>query len=129
MREARRRAGPGDGRVCPARHTDPGTAHVAAAANAEIRASQRGQVMAYLISQGEKGATDYETSVAVGILRSSSSKRRFELVELGLVGSTGRRRPTDTGSTAIVWADAMYLPEALLDTLVNPDEEYDGAAE
>lgn len=47
--------------------------------------------------------TDYELSVATGILRGTAARRRKDLEEMGEVVRTDRRRRTDTGATAIVW--------------------------
>ncbi|HXI23108.1 MAG TPA: hypothetical protein VNG71_04465 [Pyrinomonadaceae bacterium] len=87
----------------PARCTDPETAHEAAAANQLSRFTMRREVLLLLQSKGSKGATDWEISEELGILRTSAGKRRHELVALGLVENSGQRRETDTGSTAIVW--------------------------
>lgn len=84
-----------------ARSTDPDTAKTAAD-NAQRRGpSQRKRIWEALQALG--GATDYELAMATGILRSSAAKRRQELVELGHVIETNQRRPTDTGTLAIVW--------------------------
>lgn len=84
-----------------ARRTDPETSQ-AAAENASRRGpTQRMRIWTSLQHLGT--ATDYELSVATGILRSSAAKRRQELEELGYVIDTGQRRATDTGTQAIVW--------------------------
>ena len=83
------------------RTTDPDTSQQAAKNASRRGPSQRRQVWESL--KRLTTATDYELSVATGILRSSASKRRQELVELGHVVDTGQRRPTDTGTMAIVW--------------------------
>ena len=87
----------------PARRTDPETAHEAAAANQPERFTMRRDVLLMLQRKGPRGATDWEISEELGILRTSAGKRRHELVALGLVENSGQRRETDTGSTAIVW--------------------------
>jgi hypothetical protein len=89
--------------VGPARSTDPGTAHKAASANHDVRGTQRLAVFLHLKACGQVGATDYETGLALDILRTSAGKRRKELCELGFVENSGERRETDTQSTAIVW--------------------------
>lgn len=89
--------------IAPARSTDPETAHEAANANQEIRGEQRRRVYEYLKSCGPNGATDYEISVACGILRTSAGKRRKEIQDLGYVIDPGTRRQTDSNSSAIVW--------------------------
>lgn len=49
------------------------------------------------------GLTDYELGETLRILRGSASKVRGLLSEGGWVEDSGHRRPTDTGSPAIVW--------------------------
>ena len=90
-----------------ARNTDPDTSHLAAETASVRGPNQRLKVWEALNTLGE--ATDYELSIACGILRSSAGKRRQELLELGLVESTGRRRATDTGSSSIVWRPSRSL--------------------
>lgn len=50
-----------------------------------------------------KGLTDYELSMILDCLRGSASKVRGLLEEGGWVRDSGHRRPTDTGSLAVVW--------------------------
>jgi hypothetical protein len=90
------------------RSTDPDTSQ-AAAENAQRRGpSQRRKIWEALQHLGL--ATDYELSQHTGILRSSAAKRRQELQDLGHVIATPHRRPTDTGSMAIVWR-CSYVSE------------------
>ncbi len=89
--------------VSPARTTDPETAHEASEANEDSRSEQRTAVHKHYLRNGEHGSTDYETGLALGILRTSAGKRRHELWLAGYIEKTEMRRPTDTGSTAIVW--------------------------
>ena len=84
-----------------ARATDPDTSHAAAQAASVKGPNQR--IIVWNTLNRLREATDYEIALAMGILRSSAGKRRQELVELGLVEATDKRRLTDTGSTAIVW--------------------------
>ena len=49
------------------------------------------------------GLTHGELAVITGKRHYSIAPRVTELVELGWVIDSGRRRPTDTGSPAIVW--------------------------
>lgn len=94
------------------RTTDPATSQQAAKNASRRGPSQRRQVWEAL--KRLQQATDYELSIATGILRSSASKRRQELVELGHAIDTGQRRPTDTGTMAIVWQ-------------CSPQSEYSGS--
>lgn len=87
------------------RTTDHDTAHEAADHASKRGPSQRRRVWEALKHLGS--ATDYELSVATGILRSSAAKRRQELVELGYVVETPYRRKTDTGSNAVVWRPSL----------------------
>jgi len=83
------------------RSTDPETSRLAARAASRRGPNQRTLIWDTLLELGE--ATDYELSLATGLLRSSTAKRRQELVELGYVTGTGKTRETDTGTLAIVW--------------------------
>jgi hypothetical protein len=84
-----------------ARDTDPTTSKQAAENASRRGPSQRRRVWEALQQLGD--ATDYELSIKTGILRSSAAKRRQELQDLGHVIETPRRRPTDTGTLAVVW--------------------------
>lgn len=90
------------------RTTDPDTSHQAATNASKRGPSQRRRIWESLIALGE--ATDYELSVHANILRSSASKRRQELMDLGHVYDTGQRRKTDTGTMAIVWRPLQSSP-------------------
>jgi hypothetical protein len=83
------------------RRQDPDTSRNAGESASLRGPSQRRRVWEALKKLG--GATDYELSIEVGILRSSAAKRRQELVDLGHVVDTPIRRKTDTGTDAIVW--------------------------
>lgn len=89
--------------VSPARKEDPPTAHEAANSNGEIRGKTRVRVFQYLLSRGAEGATDYEISRDLNLLRTSAGKRRKEIADLGHVEDSGMRRKTDSKTTAIVW--------------------------
>lgn len=90
------------------RSTDPDTSHKAAESASRRGPTQRRQVWEALQNLG--GATDYELSLACGILRSSAAKRRQELQDLGHVIPTDQRRKTDTGTDAIVWRCSYVSP-------------------
>lgn len=98
----------------PAR-TMPGRAHVgakdtehnAAVANQPRIGSQRAKVLDEYRRRGAYGATDYEMNETLvpGRRSVSAGTRRAELIRDGWpIKDTGRRRPTDTGTQAIVWA-------------------------
>jgi hypothetical protein len=42
-------------------------------------------------------------AIGLEMKQTSAGKRRGELRDMGLVFNTGNRRPSDTGSPAIVW--------------------------
>lgn len=86
----------------PVHRGDPETATLASIA-AAIRASAlRQRVLMELDSAGSYGCTDYELSVALDCLRTTSGKRRHELMRAGLCKRTDQRRLTDTATTAVV---------------------------
>lgn len=88
----------------PWRRAAPAGTSKVATARIESRApSLRDQVMGFLISRGAEGATDEEGELALGIKPQMYTPRRRELVKLGVVGESGRRRRTDAGRPAAVW--------------------------
>lgn len=91
-----------------ARTNDHDTAHEAAEQASRRGPSQRRRVWEAIHQLGD--ATDYEISVATGLLRSSAAKRRQELVDLGYVVETPFRRKTDTGTNAVVWRLSLVSP-------------------
>ena len=66
----------------------------------------RGFVLAYLRGSGLEGATDEEMQTALNMNPSTQRPRRIELVEKGLVVSSGFTRPTRSGRAATVWQAA-----------------------
>ncbi len=88
----------------PARHNAPaGTSHVAADRIAGHAKDLRARVLAYIIAQGPHGATDDEGETALAIKPQTYTPRRGELVGLGMVRDSERRRPTASGRPAAVW--------------------------
>jgi hypothetical protein len=81
------------------------TEHAAAALVAPRSGSQRARVLDHLIAAGHLGATDYEFWAAgIGARPHVPGTRREELIADGWpIVDSGDRRPTDTGSPAIVW--------------------------
>jgi hypothetical protein len=63
----------------------------------------RRRVLAYLRGRGEDGATDEEMQDALGMGGSTERPRRVELVEMGSVVDSGRKRKTRSGRNAVVW--------------------------
>ena len=88
--------------VSPARHTDPQTSHDAADAHANQRDTDRDKVRV-LLSKHPNGLTDFELADLMKRQQTSVGKRRGELRDAGLVRDSGRRRPSPSGSAAIVW--------------------------
>lgn len=76
----------------------------AAAAEIETKArTLRGTVYSFLKISNLYGATDEELQIALGMNPSTERPRRIELVELGLVRDSGRKRNTKSGRKAVVW--------------------------
>jgi len=88
------------------RNAPPGTSGVAANRIAGHARALRASVLAFIIAQGSHGATDDEGEVALRIKCSTYTPRRGELVALGLVRDSGRRRNTASGRPAAVWVPA-----------------------
>jgi len=90
--------------IPPARHNAPaGTSGVAADRIAGHANILRARVFAFIVQQGPHGATDDEGEAALGIKPQTYTPRRGELVALGLVVDSGRRRSTASGRPAAVW--------------------------
>lgn len=84
-----------------------GTETAAAEAQRDHAGALRIRVLAAFLDAGDEGRTDYENAVALGTARVHvPGSRRGELVDRyrWRITDTGRRRPTDTGSPATVWA-------------------------
>lgn len=115
--------------VSPARTGQPDTAHYAAAIGGKIRSTQRVKIFNLLreegLDNGTNGYTDFEMHKLLGIVRTGSCKRRFELSQFGLVGDSGRRRPTDTETDAVVWVitkAGMLYDGSLTLSAITPTE-------
>ena len=85
-----------------ARATDPGTSW-AAARDAKPTASAGRALALQLLREHPGGLTDFELAALSGMQQTSIGKRRGELRDAGLVRATDRRRPSPSGSAAIVW--------------------------
>jgi hypothetical protein len=93
----------------PARHNAPaGTSGVAADRIAGHAKDLRARVLAFIVEQGPHGATDDEAESALGIKPQTYTPRRGELVALGLVVDSRRRRNTASGRPAAVWIAATH---------------------
>ena len=95
----------------PARRNAPqGTSDVAAGRIAGYAKDLRARVLAFIVEQGPHGATDDEGEAVLGIKPQTYTPRRGELVALGLVVDSGRRRNTASGRPAAVWATPNHSP-------------------
>jgi hypothetical protein len=86
-----------------ARVSDPSTSHGAAEENRPRRSKHRQLVLDALVRAGQHGLTDFELGAIVGLQPTSCGKRRLDLQRDGLVEPTGDRRPSPTGTPALVW--------------------------
>lgn len=97
----------------PARRNAPaGTSDVAARRIVGHAKDLRARVLAFIVGQGTHGATDDEGEAALGIKCQTYTPRRGELVALGLVVDSGRRRNTASGRPAAVWVTPNHAPES-----------------
>ena len=95
----------------PARRNAPqGTSDVAAGRIAGYAKDLRARVLAFIVEQGPHGATDDEGEAVLGIKPQTYTPRRGELVALGLVVDSGRRRNTASGRPAAVWVTPNHSP-------------------
>lgn len=85
-----------------ARRTDPITSHQAARLADTTADTNRALALRTLRAHPD-GLTDFELAELTGLQQNSVGKRRGELRDAGLVEDTGKRRPSTTGSPAIVW--------------------------
>lgn len=86
-----------------ARGTDPGTSHAAAAHAAKRAPHHRELALRALRAALPEGLTDFELAERTGVPQTSIGKRRLELQRMGLVAATDERRPSPTGTPAMVW--------------------------
>ena len=63
----------------------------------------RARVLYYLRCCGERGATDEEIQLALGMGGSTQRPRRTELQSAGLIVDSGRKRETVSKRAAVVW--------------------------
>lgn len=101
-------AKPDPARPMPGRaHRDgPDTERTAARLVTPRSGTQRAKVLDVLREAGDKGATDYELwhIFKIGARPHVPGTRREELIADGWpIEDSGLRRPTDTGTPAIVW--------------------------
>lgn len=82
-----------------ARRSDPDTSHRAAMGNRDK--DLRRVLDAHY--RNPQGLNDFELARLVDRKQTSAGKRRGELRDQGLIEQSAERRPSDTGSPAIVW--------------------------
>ena len=63
----------------------------------------RALLLAHLEQCGGDGATDEEMQTQLDMNPNTQRPRRVELHQGGLIVDSGRRRPTRSGSQAVVW--------------------------
>lgn len=86
-----------------ARNSDPQTSHQAAEYAAVNAGTCRARALQALVAAGDRGLTDFELAAWTHLQQTSVGVRRKELVRMGLVESTGERRPSPSGALAMVW--------------------------
>ena len=65
-------------------------------------------VLRFVLACAERGATDSEIAAGTRLSSETSRPRRVELVNLGRVVDSGRRRSTPSGRSATVWLAAAF---------------------
>jgi transcription initiation factor IIE alpha subunit len=85
-----------------ARSTDPDTSHQAAELAKQSAGGHRDLALRVLRANPD-GLTDFELAELTGVAQTSIGKRRHDLYRAGLVVKTDLRRPSPSGSPAIVW--------------------------
>lgn len=79
------------------------TSQAAAISIAPDANNLRAAVLRYIAGRGDDGATDEEVQDALEMNPSTQRPRRVELVRMGVVEDSGRRRKTKGGRQATVW--------------------------
>jgi hypothetical protein len=85
-----------------ARLSDPPTSDAAARRTGESR-SKHCELALRVLRDNPGGLTDFELADKTGVQQTSIGKRRKDLERQGLVVATEKRRPSPSGSLAIVW--------------------------
>lgn len=86
----------------PAHQRHSATSRDAAKSVASKAETLRAQVLAHIANCGERGATDEEIQLALGMAGNTQRPRRCELAKAGRIKEQGRRK-TSTGRSAVVW--------------------------
>lgn len=94
----------------PSNYTDTSRA---AAQRAKAKApTDRATILAYIRRRGVLGSTVDEVETALGLSHQTASARVNQLRNDGWVKDSGGRRPTRTGTKAIVWVEGDGHGEA-----------------
>ncbi|RYD66024.1 MAG: hypothetical protein EOP83_06005 [Verrucomicrobiaceae bacterium] len=98
-----------------ARNTDPSTSHEAASAILKDRTAIQRRVMEEFDKAGAYGLTDYELEDRCGSHNSTFRTRRAELVDLGHVRDSGKKRVHRelNNRQRVVWVAVPRKPEQL----------------
>lgn len=67
------------------------------------RLTLRDKVLNYITQAGDRGATDEELQQVLFMAGNTERPRRDELLSMGLIRDSGRRRKTSSNRDAIVW--------------------------
>ena len=84
-------------------HNNTPTSRIAAKLAKTFAATQQEAVFQFIEQAGDRGATDQEIELGLGIAGNSVRPRRRKLVELGRVKESGNLRLTSSNSPAVVW--------------------------
>jgi hypothetical protein len=63
----------------------------------------RAKVFEFIKAQGERGCTDEQIQDGLPMEPNTERPRRYELVKMGRVVDSGRRRPLKSGKSGTVW--------------------------
>ena len=63
----------------------------------------RAKVFEFIKAKGERGCTDEEIQDGLPMEPNTERPRRYELVKMGRVIDSGRRRPLKSGKSGTVW--------------------------
>ena len=92
------------GRSTP--HSGSATSKAAAEAIRPEAGTLSAEVFGFIISTGERGATDAEIQRGLHLSGDTERPRRRALQQRGLIIDSGRRRKTPSGREAVVWIAA-----------------------
>lgn len=73
------------------------------------RLTLRDKVLNYISQSGDHGATDEELQQALFMAGNTERPRRDELLSMGLIRDSGRRRKTSSNRDAIVWVVRSHV--------------------